>query len=117
MVVAALGVVLWIIIVACSIAALVCAILVWIKMFQNDQTGLGIACIVLTVVCGVGGIITFIIGWMNAAKWGLKNVMLLWTGSVVGSLVCYLLLVVVVFAAVAANPQLQNIDFQNIPME
>ena len=66
--------------VVCIIGSLVCFILVLIQMFQNDQTGMGIACIVLGLVCGIGGLVAFIVGWMNAAKWNIKNVMLVWTG-------------------------------------
>lgn len=62
-----------------SIGSLVCYILVLIKMFQNGQTGLGIACIVLLFCCGIGGLIAFIYGWMKSSEWGIQNVMLIWT--------------------------------------
>jgi hypothetical protein len=41
-----------------SIVALVCCILVIVKMFQNEQTGLGIATIVGLFVCGLGHILS-----------------------------------------------------------
>jgi hypothetical protein len=62
-----------------GIAYLVCFILVLIKMFQNGQTGLGIACIVLVFCVGIGALIAFIFGWINAQKWGIKNIMMAWT--------------------------------------
>lgn len=68
---------------ACGIGSLVCFILVLIQMFNHGQTGLGIACIVLLFVCGIGGLVTFIVGWMNATRWQIQNVMLAWTGCVV----------------------------------
>ena len=52
-----------------GIAWLVCFIMVLIKMFQQGQTGLGIACIVLVFCVGIGGLIAFIFGWINAQKW------------------------------------------------
>lgn len=44
--------------VVCSIGFLVCFILVVIQMFQNEQKGMGIACIVLIFVCGIGGLVS-----------------------------------------------------------
>jgi hypothetical protein len=70
-----------------SIGSLVCFILVLVKMFQNDQVGLGIACIVLIFVCGIGGLVAFIYGWVKAAEWNIQNIMLAWTGCVIGGVV------------------------------
>jgi tetrahydromethanopterin S-methyltransferase subunit E len=57
--------------------------MVLIKMFQNDQTVMGIVCIVGICVCGLGGLLAFILGWMNSTKWGIKNVMLAWTAAII----------------------------------
>jgi hypothetical protein len=65
-----------------AIVSLVCLILVLVKIFQSGQTGLGIACAVLSL-CGIGVLITFIVGWINASKWGINNIMLIWTVAVV----------------------------------
>jgi hypothetical protein len=67
----------------CFIVSLVCFIMVLIKMFQNDQTVLGIVCIVGVCFCCGGKLIAFIVGWMNSTKWGIKNIMLVWTGAIV----------------------------------
>lgn len=72
----------------CAIVSLVCFILVIVQMFQRGKTGLAIACLLLLLVCGVGGLVTFILGWMNASQWGIKNIMLAWTGAIVVSLLC-----------------------------
>jgi hypothetical protein len=72
----------------CGIVSLVCYILVIVQMFQRGKTGLGIACILLIFLCGVGGLIAFIYGWMNADQWGIKNIMLVWTGCFIVSLLC-----------------------------
>jgi hypothetical protein len=61
-----------------GLVSLVCLILVLVKMFQNGQTGLGVVCIVLCL-CGIGVLVTFIVGWVNANRWGIMNVMIAWT--------------------------------------
>ena len=66
-----------------GLVGLGCFIMVLIQMFQNDQMGLAIACIVLTVCTGLGPLIAFIYGWIQSSEWGIKNVMLAWTGCIV----------------------------------
>src|SRR4051794_7469385 len=65
-----------------SLVSLVCLILVIIKIFQSGQTGLGIACAVLSF-CGIGVLIAFIVGWMNATRWAINNIMIIWTVAIV----------------------------------
>jgi hypothetical protein len=65
---------------------LACFIMVIIKMFQNNDTGLAIACIVLAF-CGIGGLIAFIMGWVKSAQYGIKNIMFAWTGAIVALIV------------------------------
>ena len=62
-----------------GVGSFVCYILVLIKMFQHNQTGLGVACIVLLFCCGIGGLIAFIFGWVKAREWGITNLMTVWT--------------------------------------
>lgn len=62
-----------------SLISIVCFIIVVMKMFQNGQTGLGIATIVLLFCCGIGGLIAFIYGWVKSGEWNIRNVMLAWT--------------------------------------
>lgn len=67
-----------------ALAAIVCYILVVVKMFQNGKAALGIVTLVLTFcTCGIGGLIAFIYGWMKATEWNLKNVMLIWTAAII----------------------------------
>ncbi|MBL8794400.1 MAG: hypothetical protein JNM56_10880 [Planctomycetia bacterium] len=66
-----------------GLVGLVCFVMVVVKMFQHDQTGLGIACIVLGLCTGIGGIIAFVVGWMNASQWGIQGVMKAWTAVIV----------------------------------
>ncbi len=82
-----------------SIISLVCFILVLIKMFQNGQTGLGIACIVLFFCCGLGGLIAFIYGWVKSGQWNIQNIMIAWTVGIILNI-----------AGAAMNPQ----QFQQI---
>lgn len=74
----------------CGLVSLVCFILIIIKMFQNDDSTLGIICIV-TIFCGIGGLIAFVMGWINAGKYGASQLMLIWTGAIVGSVILQIL--------------------------
>jgi hypothetical protein len=69
-----------------AIGSLVCFIMVLIKMFQSGEQTMGIVCIVLAF-CGIGFLVAFIYGWINVTKWNIKNVMWIWTGIVIASLV------------------------------
>lgn len=73
-----------------GVVVLVCLIIVWIRMFQNGQTGLAIAFIVLSC-CGIGALATFIYGWMKSKEWNLQTIMLVctigWIVSIVGGII------------------------------
>jgi hypothetical protein len=47
--------------------------------------------LVLLFCCGIGGLIVFIYGWMNAKQWGIQNIMVIWTGLVIGQIVLQLI--------------------------
>jgi hypothetical protein len=68
----------------CGLVTFVCWIMVLVKMFQNGQVGLGI----LSIFCGI---VAFIMGWVKATEWNVKNVMMVWTGAIVGMAVFYTL--------------------------
>jgi hypothetical protein len=89
-----MGPLVWLLLVLCGIGSLICFVLVLIQMFNDNQTGLGIACIVLVFVCGIGGLIGFVYGWINSAKWGIQNVMLAWTACIVGGIVLNIIMLV-----------------------
>lgn len=55
-----------------GIGSLVCWIMVLVKLFQNGQVAMGI----VSIFCGI---VAFVLGWMNATAWNIKNVMLIWT--------------------------------------
>lgn len=71
------------------LGAFVCCIIVIVKMFQNNQTGIGIASIIGLFICGIGYILTLIYGWQNKVAWGLQKVMPIYTGCLVLGLVFY----------------------------
>ncbi len=54
------------------VGMIICQIIVAIKIFQNDGALKGI----LALICGLFGLIW---GWMNAARLGVKNLMMIWT--------------------------------------
>lgn len=68
-----------------SLVSFVCWIMVLIKQFQTAGPIHGIIGI---VTCGIW---TLIWGWMNADKLGIKNIMLIWTGCFVVSILFQLL--------------------------
>jgi hypothetical protein len=80
-----------------GLVTLVCFVMVLIKMFQSGEQTMGIVCIVL-VFCGIGAIIAFVYGWINATKWNIKNVMLIWTGAWIAGVI----LIPIAFATGAA---------------
>ena len=77
----------------CGLGSLVCFIIVLMQFFQNDQSGLGIACIVLFFCGGIGVLIAFVFGWINHGTWGIKNVMLAWTGCIVAAIILNIMLI------------------------
>jgi hypothetical protein len=66
-----------------SLASLVCFILVVVKMFQKNQTTLGIVSLVLVLCCGIGGLIAFVYGWIKSGEWQIMPIMLVWTGAII----------------------------------
>lgn len=103
-----LEILLWIVGGLLGLVGLICAIIVIVKMFQNDQTAMGIVTILLFCL-GIGQFVTLIIGWMKSTEWNIKNMMLVYTVAfflgpalVVGGYVSYALK----FAN--ANPQFQE---------
>jgi hypothetical protein len=69
-----------------GIGALICHILIIVKMFQAGQTGLGIACIILFFCCGIGFLISLIYGWMRAKEWNISPLMTVYTALLVADL-------------------------------
>ena len=63
-----------------GLACLVPFVLVLIKLFQTKGALHGI----LGILCGL---YTFIWGWMNATTLNIKNLMLLWTGLLIVSII------------------------------
>ena len=59
-----------------GLGSLVCAVIVIIKLFQNEGALKGI----LGIICGL---YTFIWGWMNANRLGIRNIMLIWTALII----------------------------------
>jgi hypothetical protein len=64
----------------CSLGSVVCWVMVLLKMFPAEGALKGI----LGIICGL---YAFVWGWMNAGKFGIKNIMLAWTVLVLLSIV------------------------------
>ena len=65
-----------------SLIALVCSIMVCVKMFKNDQTALGVISLVLMFCTGIGYLITLIFGWMKSSEWNIKGLMTVYTAAI-----------------------------------
>ena len=63
-----------------SAVSLVCWIMTLIQMFQKESVLQGI----LGIICSLWA---FIWGWMNIAKTGQKNIMLIWTIAIIVSII------------------------------
>ena len=70
-----------------GLVSLVCFIMIVIQMFQHNMTGLGIVCIVLFLCIGVGGIIALVVGWQNADRWGIRQLMMVYTISFIAAVI------------------------------
>ena len=70
-----------------GLGSLICFIIVIVKMFQHGDTTLAIVCLVL-ILCGIGPLIAFVMGWVRAGAWGIQNLMLAWTGCIIGGIIC-----------------------------
>ena len=79
---------------AIGLVALVCWIMEIVAAFKKEEKPLmGILSIVL---CSIGG---FIIGWINAKKWGIQKIMMIWTIAVVVSIIVQVIFGAALFAA------------------
>ena len=67
-----------------GLGCLVCFIIVLIKLFQNEGALKGI----LGLICSL---YTFIWGWMNASRFNIRNLMLIWTLLIVLGIICNVL--------------------------
>lgn len=79
-----------------SLGALICFIIVLIKLFQEKGALHGI----LGLLCGI---YTFIWGWIHAARLNIKNIMLAWT---------VLLIVGIVLNVMGAGAAFTNLQVQ-----
>jgi hypothetical protein len=63
-----------------GLGSLVCFIIIVIPLFKEKGVLHGI----LGIICGL---YTFIWGWMNATRLGKKNIMMIWTGCILGGII------------------------------
>ena len=64
-----------------SLVALVCGVMVCVKMFQKDQTALGVISLILMFCTGIGYLIILVFGWMKSTEWNMKGLMTAYTVS------------------------------------
>lgn len=63
------------------LAAVVCSVIVAVRMIKEEQTALGIISIILTFCTGIGFVITLIFGWIKSAEWNIKGLMIGYTAA------------------------------------
>ena len=63
-----------------GLTAVVCYILVLVKMFRHEESTLAIVCL-LTTPFGIGPVIALIYGWTMTRQWDLKVTMVVWSVS------------------------------------
>lgn len=66
--------------VAAGITSLVCFIIIVIELFKIQGVALGI----LGIICGI---FTFIWGWVKVDEHGKRNIMIIWSIAIVGSII------------------------------
>jgi hypothetical protein len=71
----------------CGIGSLICFVIVVMKMFQHGDSNLGIISLVLILCFGIGGLVAYVIGWMKVGVYGIQNIMMAWTGCIIGGIV------------------------------
>jgi hypothetical protein len=64
----------------CLLGSIVCWIIVLIRMFKEAGVVHGI----IGILCSL---YAFIWGWMNAGKYGLRNIMLIWTVLIIAYII------------------------------
>src|SRR6478736_3705073 len=69
------------------LVCVICFILVVVKMFQNGAVTAGIVTLVLSLCCGIGTLIALVVGWMNADRWGIRTLMIVYTIFIVLALI------------------------------
>ena len=62
-----------------AIVSIICWIMVLLKMFPAEGPLKGI----LAIICGL---YAFVWGWMNASRFNLRNIMLIWTVAIIVSI-------------------------------
>jgi hypothetical protein len=81
----------------CSVGSLACLIIMVIPLFQEKGALHGI----LGIICGI---YTFIWGWMNATRLGKKQIMLIWTGLIIASVILNVVVGMSAASSIQATP-------------
>ncbi len=88
------------------LGCLICLILVIVKMFENGSSTLGIITIAASCCCGLGNLVALIVGWSNADRWGIRNLMIIYTVFIVLALI---------FGTVAPTPEVAEYRQRLVP--
>lgn len=75
-----------------GLGGIVCGIMVSVKMIQNNNTALGIITLIALFCTGIGHLIALIFGWIKAGEWRIKNLMIVYSISLVLIIVGYVMM-------------------------
>lgn len=97
----AFGIVMFIVFGIVALISFICWIKVLIALFKKEGAGLGI----LGLLCWI---YLFIWGWIKSGELGLKKTMLMWTLTIVGSIVLYFVAIAGAIGLAASDPNFQK---------
>ena len=94
-----------------GLISLICFVFVLVKMFQNNDTAIGVVTIV-TFCFGIGQFVALIFGWMKAREWNIKGLMVTYTIALLGSMLIGGAGYGIMIAKLVNNPEFQQMQQQ-----
>lgn len=96
------------------LGSLVCGIIISVKMFQNDNTALGVITLITLFCTGIGYLIALVYGWMKAGAWRIQNLMIVYSILIVVAIAGYAMMFPALMK-MAAEQQQQQMQMQGVP--
>ena len=70
-----------------GLVSLILFIMIVVKMFQRNETAIGIISIVIFCIGGIGHLVALVYGWMKAGEWNIRGLMMTYTFTLLGSMI------------------------------
>lgn len=97
-----------------GLGSLVCGIIISVKMFQNDNTALGVITLITLFCSGIGYLIALIFGWMKAGAWRIQNLMIVYSILLV-LFIAGEVMIIPAMLKMGAEQQQQQMQMQVVP--